>query len=365
MLPLFALIVVGSMLKSNLKTGAGMELADFLARNKKKLDERIFSVLPPGHTDKDIDLFYSMMRDYPGRKGKGIRGSICLLSCEMLGGDPDLCLDTAAALELFESWVLIHDDIEDQSDMRRGEMTLHKKHSIPLAINAGDSLHNRMWQILLRNKEILGSELTFRIAEEFLYMINRTTEGQHVELSWTENGRFDLTEEDYYSMCKRKTAWYTCISPLRLGGLIAGTKARILDSMKAIGTDMGLAFQIQDDVLNLLGDETKYGKEICGDIREGKRTLALIHALKNCDSDARVLIETVITKPREDMTDGDVRSVLNAMQKCGSIEHARDKASMFASSARKKFDTSLSAVAESPAKQRIREIIEFVVSRDK
>jgi geranylgeranyl diphosphate synthase type II len=342
-----------------------MELLDLLARNKKRMDDRIFSVLPESHSDRDVDNFYQMMRDYPTRKGKGIRGNLCLLSCGMFGGTPDRCLDTAAAIELFESWVLIHDDIEDGSDMRRGEVTLHLKHGIPLAINAGDSLHNRMWQLLLRNRETLGVNPTFRIAEEFMHMINQTTEGQHIELSWTENGRFNLSEEDYYAMCMSKTAWYTCISPLRLGGMIGGAQDTLLESMVDVGTYMGLAFQIQDDVLNLVGDEKKYGKEIYGDIREGKRTLVLIHVLSNADATTRKQVMEAIAKRREDKTEDDVRLVVGAMQNCGSMEYAKGKATELARQAREKFDSDLSDVPESPDKQRIRDIIDFVVKRDK
>lgn len=342
-----------------------MDIEKLLAENKKKMDERIFSTIPSVHDDPEIDHFYDMMLDYPSRKGKGIRGTLCLLSCKMLGGDPDLCLDTAAAIELFESWVLIHDDIEDGSDMRRGERTLHLKHSIPLAINTGDALNNRMWQILLRNKETLGERLTFRIFGEFVHMINETTEGQHIELSWTDRNRFDLDEEDYYSMCKKKTAWYTCISPLRLGGMVAGADDGLLDSIQGFGVDMGLAFQIQDDVLNIVGDEKKYGKEILGDIREGKRTLALIHTMKNCGPDPLKKLRSAMSKPRNKMTDKDVRLVVSVMKKCGSIDHARQKAGEFARHARIKFDEAFSNVPESDEKRLIRDLIDFVVSRDK
>lgn len=342
-----------------------MDIEKLLLENKKKMDERIFSALPSSHDDPEIDRFYDMMLDYPSRKGKGIRGTLCLLSCKMLNGDPNLCLDTAAAIELFESWVLIHDDIEDGSDMRRGEQTLHLKHSIPLAINTGDALNNRMWEILLGNREALGEEVTFRIFGEFLHMINQTTEGQHIELSWTDRNRFDLDGEDYYSMCKKKTAWYTCISPLRLGGIIAGADDGLLDSIEGFGIDLGLAFQIQDDLLNLIGDEKKYGKEIHGDIREGKRTLALIHAVKNCGPDLQEKLKTAIGKSRSKMTEEDVQLVLSVMKKCGSIDYARQKAGEFAHSAGVKFDEVFSDVLESDEKQTIRDLINFVVSRDK
>jgi len=342
-----------------------MNLVKLLAENKKRMDQRIFSVLPSDHDDPEVKLLYDMMRDYPGRKGKGIRGNLCLLSCKMLGGEPDDCLDTAAAIELFESWVLIHDDIEDGSDMRRGEVTLHLKHSVPLAINTGDALTNRMWEILVKNRETLGADVTFKIVEEFLRMINLTTEGQHIELSWTQKNRFDLDEESYYSMCTKKTSWYTCISPLKLGGMVARAEDGVLESMSDFGTDMGLAFQIQDDTLNLIGDEKKYGKEIYGDIREGKRTLALIHAMNTCGPEKREKLKMVIGKPRSERTEEDVQLVLKIMRKCGSIDYAREQAVRLAHRARTSFDQALSDVPESLEKQTIREIIDFVVSRDK
>ncbi len=342
-----------------------MDLRKLLLENKKRMDRRIFSVLPPRHANAEINQFYEMMRDYPGRKGKGIRGTLCLLSCEMFRGDKRACLDTAAAIELFESWVLVHDDIEDGSDMRRGDTTLHKKHGVPLALNAGDAMNNRMWQLLLGNRTKLGLFLTLRIADEFLFMINQTTEGQHIELSWTQNGRLDMKEKDYYAMCKKKTAWYTCICPLRLGGMIAEAPPHFLESMEDAGTDMGLAFQIQDDLLNLTGDEKKYGKEIFGDIREGKRTLALIHAMGNCGPEVRPKLESVMKKPRERLTRQDVSFVLQTMDECGSIAYCRKKAALLADGAKKKFDSATARVPDSPAKQTIRDLIDFVISREK
>jgi geranylgeranyl diphosphate synthase type II len=362
----FPLIVGGYVLDFyEAKAGASMDLKKLLADNKKKMDKRVLSVLPPRHANPEINQFYMMMRDYPERKGKGLRGTLCLLSCEMFRGDKKACLDTAAAIELFESWVLVHDDIEDGSDMRRGGRTLHRMHGIPLALNAGDAMNNRMWQLVLGNRTILGVDLTLRIADEFLFMINQTTEGQHIELSWTQNGRFDMKEKDYFCMCKKKTAWYTCICPLRLGGMIGKAPPRFLESLEDVGTDMGLAFQIQDDLLNLMGDEKKYGKEIFGDIREGKRTLALIHALANCGQKKRARLESIMKKPRKRLTEKDVRVVLETMEGCGSINYSRKKAAALACSARRKFDRATARVPDSSAKQTVKDLIDFVISREK
>ena len=201
-------------------------IADILSEpeiqaNKKLIDEIIINFLPSNHGIKEIDLLYNMMRDYPLRPAKGIRSSICLFTCQAFGGQVNNALLTASSLELFQNWILIHDDIEDESELRRGQPVLHRKHTIPLAINAGDSLHSRMWSLLQNNYSLLGADLTLNIIGEFINMLNETTEGQHMELSWSNTNDWDISQDDYFTMCTKKTSWYTCITPFRLGNMIA------------------------------------------------------------------------------------------------------------------------------------------------
>ena len=106
--------------------------------------------------------------------------------------------------------------------MRRGSPALHKKYDWRLALNAGDALHAIMWGALLRNRKKLSDEKTLRVMEEFFTMVSKTTEGQHIELGWVVGDRWDLTEEDYFTMCTNKTSWYTVIGPMRLGGVVGG-----------------------------------------------------------------------------------------------------------------------------------------------
>ena len=233
---------------------------EFLKETKKEIDAHIFDFLPSEHERPEVHQFYEMMLDYPLRAGKGLRPAICLLICEAFGGNPRDALNTAAALELLQNWALIHDDIEDGSDLRRGEPCLHQKYGIPIAINVGDGLHCKMWEMLTRNADLLGYELAFEIASEFAQLSNSIVEGQHIELSWVDSNRWDLTEADYWTMCIKKTASYTCITPCRVGALIAGVSKNEIDLFIDMGVNLGVAFQIQDDVLNLIGEENCTGK---------------------------------------------------------------------------------------------------------
>jgi geranylgeranyl diphosphate synthase type II len=239
---------------------------DLLKELKSDVDRYIFDFLPSGHDIPEIDLLYQMMRDYPSRAGKGLRPGLLLIFNRAYGGNDAQALNTAAALELFQNWIVIHDDIEDQSDLRRGLPALHIKHGVALALNAGDALAGKMWEMLLKNSEILGGEKTIAILDEFLKMYDHTTAGQHIELGWVNAGRWDITEDDYFNMCRRKTAWYTVITPSWVGAYIAGANPAARDIIVQFGMDLGVAFQIQDDILNLAGDIGKYGKEIAGDL---------------------------------------------------------------------------------------------------
>jgi geranylgeranyl diphosphate synthase type II len=284
---------------------------------------------------------------------------------------------TASGLELFQNWILIHDDIEDQSDLRRGLPALHKKFGSELAINAGDALHGKMWEMLLSNEKTLGPDLTIDVLTEFSQMLNETTEGQQMELSWTVGGNWDISEMQYLLMVTKKASWYTCISPSRLGILLSTSgsvrKKKIIleisDMMEKtiqFGTDLGIAFQIVDDVLNLTAEEAKYGKEILGDLFEGKRTLMLIHLLKSLGREERNRIIQVLSKPRQMKTLREMESILERMKTFGSIRYARDVAARHSKEALRQFeDIVVGRKAERPeAYQTTKSLLEYLSSRD-
>ena len=336
----------------------------YLSDVKSRVDACIFDFLPTAHKHPDVHNLYQMMLDYPRRAAKGLRPALCMLICEAFGGDPKRAVNTAASLELLQNWLLIHDDIEDESELRRGEPCLHQKHGIPMAINIGDALHCKMWEMLHRNAEILGYELTLRILSEFIQLSNQVVEGQHIELSWVSDNRWDLDESDYLTMCIQKTAWYTCITPCRIGAIIAGASEAEIDGFVELGKEIGIAFQIQDDVLNLIGDVGRYGKEIAGDISEGKRTLVLIHLINACTAAEAQHVIDIMARPRNEKTEAEVESVLQLMEKYKSITYVQRRSKALLQSAAERFSHNYAHLPDGRAKQLFLSLLHFFVERE-
>jgi geranylgeranyl diphosphate synthase type II len=288
----------------------------------KEIREVILAALPKQHRLAELTRFYRLLSDYPQRTGKVLRGQLLLLATVAHGGYWRQALTVAAALELFQNWVLIHDDIEDDSEERRGAPTLHKLAGLPLALNAGDALHVYMWDLLLtppvrelpRTNEILG---------EFVWMIHRTAEGQHLDLSWIEEKRFDINEEAYLEMVTLKTAYYTVACPLRMGALCANREPS--DNLWKAGQELGVAFQIRDDVLNL-SPNVAYGKEFAGDLYEGKRTLILVHLFAHATADERLEMSERLSKPRSQKRNEDIVRILALIERYGSLAYAQEVA---------------------------------------
>jgi len=314
--------------------------------------------------DKEPKFHYDMVKDYPERGGKYLRAGLILLACEAFGGDASKAVRTAAAMEASQNWILIHDDIQDHSDERRGKPCLHKLVGMEQALNAGDALHMIMWKILADNRDVLGDKKAFDILNYFNDMLLVTAEGQAIEMRWVEDKTLGMKEEDYYKIIDTKAGLYTITGPMVMGAMIADARQDQLNLLDEFGLPFGRAFQIQDDVLNLVADEKKYGKEIGGDILEGKRTLMLVHLMSKCDGKEKEKLKAIYAEPREKKTQGDVQYVLALMRKYGSIEYARKRSFEFAAQAQRIFDTKFSFLKEGDAKQGMRAAVDFVVKRE-
>ena len=203
---------------------------------------------------------YDLVADYPSRGGKMMRPSICIANARAFGGHIEDAINSACALELLHNALLIHDDIEDESEERRGRPAMHIEHGIPLAINVGDTLTLLSLRPLIDNQKTLGGPLALRILEETENMARESAEGQALELGWRQDNATDVVEADYLEMVLKKTCWLATIYPSRVGAII-GTRGNV-DGERFVrfGFFLGAAFQIQDDLLNLFAD-AKYGKE--------------------------------------------------------------------------------------------------------
>src|SRR5262249_49562571 len=156
---------------------------------------------------------------------------------------------------------------------------LHSSHGVPVAVNVGDALVVAGLRALMDCRGILGSRLAALVLQEAERMTRESIEGQAIELGWRRDNAIALSEADYLEMVLKKTCWYTTILPSRVGALIGARSDVGLDRFVRFGFFLGAAFQIQDDLLNLEGDPEQYGKELDGDLWEGKRTLMLISLL--------------------------------------------------------------------------------------
>jgi geranylgeranyl diphosphate synthase, type II len=306
---------------------------------------------------------WDLVPSYPLRGGKGFRPALCIATCRALGGSTKAALFSAVALELFHNAFLIHDDVEDGSEYRRGLPTMHSEHGVGIAVNVGDAMNVLSIRPLMLNLVTLGPELTWRVFEEVEHMVRESVEGQAIELGWVRDNACDLTESDYLRMTLKKTCWYTCIHPCRIGALIANKRAN-LEALNRFGYYMGAAFQIQDDILNLVGEHQKYGKEIGGDIWEGKRTMVLIHALNHSTRAEKKRLSRFLATPRVERSVADVQWVYWLMAKYESIDFARSAARQLAGAAIFEFHKAYGGLPDSEDKQFIQQIVMYMIERD-
>lgn len=311
----------------------------------------------PQHEPKRY--LYDLVADYPSRGGKMMRSSLCLAAARAWGASLDDALNCAVSIELLHNALLIHDDIEDESDERRGKPTLHAEHGIPLAINAGDTLTLLSLRPLFENLEQLGPRLSQRILHETERMAAETAEGQALELGWRRDNVMELGDEDYLVMVLKKTCWLATIYPLRLGALIGGSSSRDAEALLRFGFFVGAAFQIQDDLLNLVGDES-YGKEIDGDLLEGKRTLMLLRLINCATGKERERLFDIYRGDRESRSVNDIAWVRRKMDEYGCLDYAREIAHGLAGAALNEYEFFAERLPESKDKAFIRGIVPWV-----
>jgi geranylgeranyl pyrophosphate synthase/uncharacterized protein with NAD-binding domain and iron-sulfur cluster len=308
---------------------------------------------------------YGLVRDFLERSGKGLRPALCIATARALGGRTEDALPAAAGLEMLHNGFLVHDDIEDGSDWRRGVATMHRSAGIPIALNAGDSMNALAMRLFRKTGERVGPVAGIRIFEEVDHLVVETLEGQAIELGWVRDNDLTVTTDDYLRLVLKKTAWYSFIHPLRIGALLANGDDRTLDRFDRFGYLLGAAFQITDDVLNLNGNVARYGKEINGDLWEGKRTLLLTHAFGQANSADQAWIRSFLARPRARRLPREVLRLHDIIASHGSIEWARQSANAFAEAAAREFDASAFVGAPaSPDLDWLRACVDYLVRRD-
>lgn len=272
------------------------ELEAYLNEARELALGEIRALLPRNPRYRDV--LYDLVLDYPQRQAKALRPALCIATCRALGGALEQVLRSAAILELYHNAFLIHDDIEDGSFERRNQPTLHNTHGVPIAVNVGDAMLALALEPLLDNMRTLGMGKALRILQVIARMARESAEGQALELAWIRDGEWNLTDTDYLRMVYKKTSWYTFVTPVLLGGIVAGARPHELAPLRRCAALLGMAFQIQDDVLNLTAETSGYGKEAAGDLWEGKHTLILLHAMRHARPAQRTRAQAILAKAR-------------------------------------------------------------------
>jgi geranylgeranyl diphosphate synthase type II len=336
-------------------------LADYMAECRDLVLDELRQIVPD---NRYRPVLYDLMFEFLLRRGKALRPALCIATCRALGGRLHDVLRTSAVLELFHNASLVHDDFEDESQLRRGQPTLHLQYGAPIAVNVGDAMQALCLQPLLDNMQLLGLGKALRILEIVARMARESVEGQAVELDWVRSGQWAASDRAYCLMTYKKTCWYTFIAPMQVSAVIVDAPDHQRAALRRFATFMGVAFQIQDDVLNLTAEEERYGKEVGGDLWEGKHTLMLLHTMRSATARERAAAKRALSRPRSQRTQADVDLLLTLIHRYGGIERARTLAEQLAAKARGVLDQTTPWLPPSIHRDFLVAITDYAVTRD-
>jgi octaprenyl-diphosphate synthase len=280
--------------------------------------------------------------------GKRIRPALLFLSSKLFRYEGRGAVRLGAVVEIVHTATLVHDDIIDEAKTRRGRPAANTQWGNSKCVLAGDWLYMQAFKVAVQ-------ERNFRILDSLIELTQQMVEGELLQME--KLGKL-ITIDEYFDLIYRKTACLFSVC-MRLGAILGGATPAQEDALSHYGHDLGMAFQIVDDVLDLTASEDVLGKPVASDLREGKVTMAVIHALERCTADERAEIETIL---RDRSFNGVTHAqIMQILQRYGSVEAANARATRYAESARKAID----AFPDSEIKRALLWAPEFVVAREK
>ena len=280
--------------------------------------------------------------------GKRIRPALLLLSARLFGYQGRGAIRLGAVVEIIHTATLVHDDIIDEADTRRGRPAANTQWGNSKCVLAGDWLYMQAFKIAVRERD-------FRILDTLIDLTQQMVEGELLQME--KLGKL-VSLDEYFDLIYRKTACLFSVC-MRLGAILGGASSEQEESLAQYGHDLGMAFQIVGDVLDLTASEEVLGKPVASDLREGKVTMALIHALGRCTPAER---DAIVTVMRDRAFNGVThRQILDILNRYGSLDAAHDRAAQYATSAR----NALADFPDSEAKRSLLWAPDFVVAREK
>ncbi len=295
----------------------------------------------------DVVLINQVSEYIIGAGGKRLRPMLLLLAARALGKVDERAHQLAAVIEFIHTSTLLHDDVVDASDMRRGRKTANEVWGNATSVLVGDFLYSRSFQLMVELEDM-------RVQQILADTTNQIAEGEVLQLLHVRNP--DTDENAYLRVIERKTA-ILFAAATRLGALLAGADAATQGALHDYGLNLGYAFQIADDVLDYASDATTLGKNLGDDLAEGKMTLPLIHAMQHADDATRQRLRTIVEQADVDA----LPEVIAAIHAHDSLAYSRVRAEAFADRA----DVALASVADNEAAAALRGLAHYAVSRDK
>lgn len=333
-----------------LPNATGADLNTSIAEVKELVEVRIQRAL----THTTLDRLSGAMMHLVEGGGKRLRATLPWLVAKAVGDTHSGLLDVGAAIEIIHNFTLVHDDIMDDDDIRRGRPAVHIAYDLPTAINAGDAMLAIAFEAMAVAEGIEPELLPF-LVKRIGRMVRKCSEGQQLDIEFED--REVVSEEEYIEMINGKTAamFLTCAE---VGSHLAGADSDTIQCMHDWGLALGLCFQLMDDLIDVLSDSDTLGKPSGSDVAQGKRTLMVIHALRQPSSQSKDDLLDVLGKG-DDVTADQVMLAHKALHDLGSIDYARTKAESY----HRRAHDCLDKIPESPALRALRELTDYQLKR--
>ena len=299
-------------------------------------------------TVASVDAITAISQYLQGAGGKRLRPSLLLLSSKLIGDGGESAIRLGAVVEMIHAATLVHDDVIDAAETRRGRPSANVQWGNHICVLGGDWLYMQAFQMSLR-------ERNFHILDLLIGLTQMMVEGELIQLE--RIGRIDVTEADCMELVDRKTA---CLFSMcaKLGALVAGADSAAEEKLGEYAWNLGMAFQLVDDVLDFTAREKTLGKPVGGDLREGKVTLPLVYALERATDEERQSVDQVLRDRHYENVP--FRQIFGLVEKYQGIERVREKAQAFTDKARQL----ISEFPESPYQRALYGITELVTERD-
>ena len=301
------------------------------------------------HLQSRVDLIPRIGRYIQSSGGKRVRPAVLLMAARLCGYVGDKAVLHAAVVEFIHTATLVHDDIIDDAKVRRGRTAVHSQWGNDVTVLLGDFLYIKSMSLALSQNSLdivrLLCDVTLRMIEGELYQL-------------TKNGDIDITEDEHFDIIRRKTA-YLFAGCAEIGGRLGTATPEQWRALSEYGFNLGIAFQLMDDLLDFTGDADALGKPVGGDLREGKVTLPIIRLLATGDPSARELVAGVVND--RTVTREQWQEIARLLQKAGALDYAQQRAREHAATARRQ----LAAFLASPEREALEALADFVLHRDR